>query len=231
MRLRLPRAQRAATLLLLGTALAGAAQQNGKSAPVPAPADRLAEAQRREAESDRAERAAALAPLPAPVFTPPPAAQPAAASPAPPASLSAPAPAAVTAPRAQPPPLTEEQIYNTALTQIQVRSLPAARQTLTEFSRLFPNSRRRPNAAFWQAEIDFLEEHWSLAREGFLGVTKNFPDHPKAADSLYKAALCSLKMSDKPSAIGLLSDVLRRFPASEAALLAEKKLAELTKRT
>ncbi len=231
MRLHLPHAKRAAALLLLGTALAAAAQQNGKSAP--AQAERLAEAQRREAESDRAERAAALAPLPAPVFTPPPATQPAVVSPAPPASLpaSAPAPAAVAAPRAQPPPLTEEQIYNTALTQIQLRSLPAARQTLAEFSRLFPNSRRRPNAAFWQAEIDFLEEHWSLAREGFLGVTKNFPDHPKAADSLYKAALCSLKRSDKQSAIGLLSDVLRRFPASEAALLAEKKLAELTKRT
>jgi tol-pal system protein YbgF len=232
-----PRGRRCALSLLLGAALSAAAQQSAASAPAPllTPAERLAQAQRREAESDLSERAAALAPLPAPVFTPPPAAQkPAmpAASTAPPVPASAPAPAAPPTPApAAVASSSEEQSYNSALTLIQARSLPAARDALNDFTRRFPGSRRLPNAAFWQAEIDFLEERWGVARDGFLAVTKNFPDHPKAADSLYKSALCSLKLNDKQTAIGQLNDVLRRFPGSEAAQLAEKKLAELTKRT
>jgi tol-pal system protein YbgF len=219
-----------AALLLLGTAMTAAAQQAAASAP--SPAERLAQAQRREADSDLIERAAALAPLSAPVFTPPPALQKSAGGAVSAAFHSpAPVPAATSAPRAPAAPLTEEQSYNTALTLVQARSLPAARRALADFTRTFPGSSRRPNAAFWNAEIDFLDEHWSAARTAFLDVTKNFPDHPKAADSLYKAALCSLKLNDKQSSIGQLNDVLRRFPGSEAALLAEKKLAELTKRT
>lgn len=222
--------QRLGPALLLCAALTVTAQQGVKSAPTPA--ERLTQAERREGESDVAERAAALAPLPAPVFTPPPAPQKSAA-PAIPSSrpASAAAPATTAAPAAQTAPLTEEQSYNTALALVQARSLLAARQALTEFTRNFPSSKRLPNAAFWQAEIDFLEEHWGVARDAFLGVTKNFPDHPKAADSLYKAAWCSLKLNDKQTAIGQLNEVLRRFPTSEAAALAEKKLSELTKRT
>jgi tol-pal system protein YbgF len=224
----LPR--RVALALLLGPSLAAAAQQSAASAPAPTPAQRLTQAQQRETESDLKERAEALSPLPAPVFTPPQAAPKSAPAPA-----AAPASAPATAPA--PPPaipaaaLTEEQRYNNALALIQARSLPEARAAMAEFTRLFPGSKRLPNAAFWQAEIDFLEEHWRVARDAFLAVTKNFPDHPKAADSLYKSALCSLKLNDKQSAIGQLNDVLHRFPASEAAQLAEKKLAELTKRT
>ena len=145
----LPRWRRA-VVLLLGSALGAAAQQGGKSAPAPTAAERLAQAQRREADSDLTERAAALAPLPAPVFTPPPAPQKSAvpaSSSSFPASASAPVPPATTS--APAPPQTEEQSYNTALALIQARALPAARQALTDFTRQFPNSRRLPNAAFW----------------------------------------------------------------------------------
>ena len=194
---------------------------------------RAALAECREEKSDRVERASALAPL-------------AAAAPLPPMPQPARV-APITATASQPPPLApvslpanpaaaseiqnEEESYRAALALINARQTAAARIALDRFSQRFPEAKLRPNAAFWRAEADFLDGQWEAARAGFTKVTENFPLNPKAADSLYKAALCSLNLGDKPTAIQQLNDVLRRFPNADAAEFAQKKLAELSKKT
>lgn len=194
---------------------------------------RLALAECREALSDRGERASALAPLPpyaprtAPVSAPAPVPAPA---PAPPAVAPAPPAMAPVSPVVLPAPDTgEEPSYRHALAMIQARQPVAARAALADFLRRFPQSKLRPNALFWMAEADFQEEHWEAARRGFLGLAGEFETHQKTADALYKAALCSLKLNDNMSAIGQLNAVVKRFPKSDAAGFARKKLAEMGK--
>jgi tol-pal system protein YbgF len=186
---------------------------------------RAALAECREEKSDRAERAQALAPLAAAV--PPP---PAPAGSAPPEQAPAPSPAQPAA-SAAPEMQNEEESYRAALALINARQIAAARAALDRFMQRFPDSKLRTNAAFWRAEADFLEGQWAAARTGFSAISENFPNHPKAADSLYKAALCSLNLGDKSLAIQQLNDVLKRFPRADAAGFAQKKLAELSKKT
>ena len=185
---------------------------------------RLALAECREALSDRGERAAALAPLsPYAATAPAPAPAPA------PAAVPVPAPAAVTPVAIPSGDAGEEPSYRHALAMIQAHQPVAARVEFADFLRRFPQSKLRPNALFWMAEADFQEEHWDTARRGFLGLASEFETHQKTADALYKAALCSLKLNDKSSAIGQLNAVVARFPKSDAAGFARKKLAETGK--
>ncbi len=190
---------------------------------------RAALAECREEKSDRAERAGALAPLT--VAAPP---QPAPVAPAPVAQAMPTSPAAAlvtTNPSAAPESLSEDESYRAALALINARQIAGARIALDRFAQRFPDSKLRPNAAFWRAEADFLENHWEAARAGFLKVAENFPNHLKVADSLYKAALCSLNLGDKSTGMQQLNIVLQRFPQSDAAGFAKKKLAELSKKT
>ncbi len=187
---------------------------------------RLAEC--KEALSDKPERAAAIAP------PPPLSASPAAPAPAP---EPAPPPSPAIAPAAVAPaplalaPQNEEASYQSAVTKIQAKQAGPAREEFRQFLARFPSSKLRPNARFWLAEADFLEQRWGEARTGFLQVTGEFPTHSKAADALYKAALCSLEIGDKYTAIQQLNDVIAKFQGSSAAGFAQKKLAELKKRT
>ena len=194
---------------------------------------RAALAECREEKSDRVERAAALAPLaaavplhplPQPATVAPIAATASVAPPLAPASMSA---NLAAAPEIQ----NEEESYRAALALINARQTAAARVALDRFSQRFPDAKLRPNAAFWRAEADFLDGRWEAARAAFTKVAENFPLNPKAADSLYKAALCSLNLGDKSTAIQQLNDILKRFPNADAAGFAQKKLAELSKKT
>lgn len=194
---------------------------------------RAALAECREEKSDRAERAAALAPIASatpsqtvPQTAPSVSAAPAVGEPRPGASSAVPA-----NPPAAPEIESEAENYRNALALINARQTAAARVAMDRFAQRFPDSKFRPNAAFWRAETDFLDGQWETARMGFARLAENFPFHPKAADSLYKAAICSLNLGDKSTAIQQLNDVLRRFPHSDAAGFAQKKLAELSKKT
>ena len=190
---------------------------------------RAALAECREEKSDRAERTGALAPLPAALPPQPAPALPASVSPATPAST--PAALEPVNPSAAPELLNEDESYRAALALINARQTAPARVALDRFVQRFPGSKLRPNVAFWRAETDFLDSQWEAARAGFLQVAENFPNHLKVADSLYKAALCSLNLGDKATGIQQLNSILQRFPQSDAAGFAKKKLAELSKKT
>lgn len=196
---------------------------------------RAALAECREEKSDRAESAAALAPIAAfvaPTSAPMPVAAAAQLATAPsiaPSTATSAATSSVTSSVTGP--QSEDESYRAALALVNARQTAAARAALDHFAQRFPDSKLRPNAAFWRAETDFLDNQWQAARAGFLGIAENFPNHPKAADSLYKAALCSLNLGDKASGMQQFNDVLKRFPRSDAAGFAKKKLAELSKKT
>ena len=168
-----------------------------------------------------------VAPPPAPLvpqsMTPSPSAPPAPLPPPapipPPAQVAPPAAPAPAVPRTASP---AEQEYNAALTTFRSREHGQAVLDFIDFIAKYPKHSLAGNAQYWIGEAYWAQRDYRQALVEFEKVSEYGP--AKAPDALVKVGLCHLRLRDVSRAQQAWQRVLREYPKSEAAILAQSLL-------
>ncbi len=175
-----------------------------------------------ELESEPIEASDIAPPEPEPETTEP-------APPAPPvATTPEPAPSASRARVDSGPPSADAQeLYDRGYTFYHRGLYVDAESSFQQFLGAHPTSELADNAYYWIGESRFARADYRGALAAFRETLTRYPEGNKVPDALLKAADCLARLGDIDGAEETYAEVIRRFPASAAAVSAEERRAEL----
>lgn len=140
-----------------------------------------------------------------------------------PEAAAAPAPEAATTDKKVP----EDQLYEAAKAAFDNGDIEAARQGFNDLIKRFPNSAHSDNAQFWIGESYYREKWYEKAILEYQKVIENYPKGNKVQASLLKQGFAFLNLGDTANARLILKELVRRFPKSNEAAIAQNKLSGL----
>jgi tol-pal system protein YbgF len=115
-------------------------------------------------------------------------------------------------------------LYKDAYEAFQKGDLEGARKKFEAFLKEYPNGELSGNAQFWIAETYYHEKNFEKAILEYEKVMAKYPESGKIPVALFKQALAFLELGDKTNARNLLNRVIGRFPDSDQAKIAKKKM-------
>ena len=118
--------------------------------------------------------------------------------------------------------------YNQALATLNAGRYKEAIQQFQTFLKQHPDDLLASNAQYWQAEAYYVMRNFSAARNGFKKVIDNYPGSSKTADALLKSGFINYEQSRWKQARQQLNQVVKQYPDSSAAHLAQQRLKKMS---
>ncbi len=147
---------------------------------------------------------------------------------APPAAAPAPAQPALATPPAPGAPIADEQTaYGEAFDALKRGDYVASARGFQAFLGAYPNASLAPNAWYWLGESYYVTQNYPIAQRAFEALLGQFPDSGKAPDALLKKGYCQVEMHQVEQGRQTLSQVIDKYPDSDAARLAQSRLRTL----
>ncbi len=115
-------------------------------------------------------------------------------------------------------------LYKDAYETFQKGKLEGARKKFEAFLKQYPNTELSGNAQFWIGETYYQKRDFEKAILEYEKAITKFPESGKIPAALFKQALAFLELGDKKNARNLFKKVIDRYPHSEQAEMAKKKL-------
>lgn len=144
---------------------------------------------------------------------------------------AAPPPVAAPTPPAAPPSRTvtmaEQQDYDAAFGSMKKGQYAAAIKGFRAFVGKYADSPLADNAQYWIAEGNYVQRNYKAAQDEFAKVVSTYPNSPKVPDALLKMGFIQQDLNNVEQARKTLQDVVRRFPQSSAAKLAQQRLDKM----
>ncbi|MCF8028857.1 MAG: tol-pal system protein YbgF [Desulfobacteraceae bacterium] len=123
--------------------------------------------------------------------------------------------------------LSKDELYASAKQAYDNGDFQSALQGFELFLEKFSDSDNADNARFWIGEIYFAEQWYERAILEYEKVIKNYPDGNKVAGAYLKQGFAFEKIGENANARLILNELLGKFPDSNEAKIAKKKLANL----
>jgi tol-pal system protein YbgF len=115
-------------------------------------------------------------------------------------------------------------LYKDAYETFQKGNLEGARRKFEAFLKQYPNTELSDNAQFWIGETYYLKKDFEKAILEYEKAIAKYPEGDKVPAALFKQALSFLELKDKTNARNLLKRVMERYPNTEQAQMAKKRL-------
>jgi tol-pal system protein YbgF len=115
-------------------------------------------------------------------------------------------------------------LYKDAYETFYKGDLEGARRKFEAFLKQYPNTELSGNAQFWIGEIYYQKKDFEKAILEYEKAITKYPESGKIPAALFKQALAFLELGGKTDARGLLRKVIERYPHSDQAEMAKKKL-------
>ncbi len=115
-------------------------------------------------------------------------------------------------------------LYKDAYETFHKGNLEGARRKFEAFLKQYPNTELSDNAQFWIGETYFLKKDFERAILEYEKAMVKYPEGDKIPAALFKQALAFLELGDKANTRNLLKRVIEKYPHSEQAEMAKKKL-------
>jgi tol-pal system protein YbgF len=115
-------------------------------------------------------------------------------------------------------------IYKDAYETFHKGDLEGARRKFEAFLKQYPNTELSDNAQYWIGETYYLKKDFERAILEYEKAIVKYPEGDKIPAALFKQALAFLDLGDKANARNLLKRVIEKYPRSEQAEMAKKKL-------
>ncbi len=96
-----------------------------------------------------------------------------------------------------------------------------------QFIASYPNGTYADNAYYWLGETYYVTREFDQAQAAFRELTTRFPQSTKLADSRLKLGYIYYEKQDWKAARNELEGVVKDWPASTAARLANERLARM----
>jgi tol-pal system protein YbgF len=119
---------------------------------------------------------------------------------------------------------TAGDLYKDAYETFQKGNLEGARRKFEVFLRQYPNTELSDNAQFWIGETYYLKKDFEKAILEYEKAIAKYPEGDKIPAALFKQALAFLELGDKTNGRNLLRRVMERYPHSDQAEMAKKRL-------
>ena len=129
---------------------------------------------------------------------------------------------------AAPPGRGEQEAYIKAVEPLKQRRFEEAAVTLSDFIARYPNSASADKAHFWLAETHYVNRNVTAALKEFQTVLKDYPKSSKVPGALLKIGYIQDDAKDPRAARATLQELIRRFPQSGEARLAQSRLDQMT---
>ncbi len=120
----------------------------------------------------------------------------------------------------------EKQRYQAVQQLVKDKKLVEAQKALIQFLKDFPKGAFTANAHYWLGEVDMVLPKPDLdqAQYHFSYIVQNYPNHAKVPASLYKLGTIYDVKGQKQKAEALFNQVIKQYPSSTAAQLAQRYL-------
>lgn len=115
-------------------------------------------------------------------------------------------------------------LYKDAYETFQKGKLEGARRKFEAFLKQYPNAELSGNAQFWIGETYYQKKDFERAILEYEKAITKYPESSKIPAALLKQGLAFLELGDKTNARNLFKRLIDRFPHSEQAQMAKKKL-------
>lgn len=158
---------------------------------------------------------AAVAPAPAPAA--------AVSTAAPPAIAARPPAAAITVAG----PGAENPIYDAAQGQRRIGNYQGAIVAFQNFIKQYPKSNLAPRAQYWIGDSYFNLRDFKLAIASQQTLIKTYSDSPSVPDAMLNIASSQIEMGESIAGRRTLEDLVAKYPVSDAADKAKRRLATL----
>lgn len=120
-----------------------------------------------------------------------------------------------------------QKLYDSAYLDITRGNNELARMGFLEYLNRFPESALADNAQYWIGETYYASEDYTRAIQEFNKVISNYSNGDKVAASLLKIGFSYSKLGNVSEAKRYLNQVIRQFPYSEEAKLAQNRMSSL----
>lgn len=111
----------------------------------------------------------------------------------------------------------EKRFYEEAMGPMRKGEFAAAASALTAFQRRYPGSGYNDSALFWLGNAQYGKREFRESIASFRTMVSNAPDHPRAAEALLSVVNCQIELKDNKSAKRTVDELVKAYPASEAA--------------
>jgi tol-pal system protein YbgF len=115
-------------------------------------------------------------------------------------------------------------LYKDAYETYQKGDYEGARRKFEAFLKQYPNTELSDNAQFWIGETYYGKKDYEKAILEYEKAIAKYPEGDKVPAALLKQALAFLELGDKTNGRNLLKRVMERYPQSEQADMAKKRL-------
>lgn len=115
-------------------------------------------------------------------------------------------------------------LYKDAYETYQKGDFEGARRKFEAFLKQYPNTELSDNAQFWIGETYYGKKDYEKAILEYEKAIAKYPEGDKVPATLLKQALAFLELGDKTNGRNLLKRVMERYPQSEQADMAKKRL-------
>ncbi len=115
-------------------------------------------------------------------------------------------------------------MYKVAYEAFEKGDAEGARKKFEAFLKQYPNTELSGHAQFWIGETYYQKKDFEKAILEYEKAITKYPEGSKVPAALYKQGLAFLELGDKANARNLFKRVTERYPRSEQAEMAKKKL-------
>jgi tol-pal system protein YbgF len=115
-------------------------------------------------------------------------------------------------------------LYKDAYETFHKGDLEGARRKFEAFLKQYPNTELSDNAQFWIGETYYLKKDFERAILEYEKAIVKYPEGDKITAALFKQALAFFELGDKTNARNLLKRVIEKYPHSDQAEMAKKKI-------
>lgn len=122
---------------------------------------------------------------------------------------------------------TPKALYDDAYNSFNEKRYSEARRKWEAFLKDYPNHKLAGNSFFWIGETHYMEKNYAEAILSYESVIKEYAGSPKVPASMLKQAYAFLELGDKKASKGLLQGLISKYPKSNEAKMAKKKLEKI----
>lgn len=122
---------------------------------------------------------------------------------------------------------TEKREFEAGWAAFRKGDFSVAQVLLYGFINRFPLSGYTSSALFWLANAQYATRDYKESIDNFRTLVTKTPDHPRASEALLSIANCQIELKDVKSARKTLTDLIKNYPQSEAAVAAKERLSSL----
>jgi len=115
-------------------------------------------------------------------------------------------------------------LYKDAYETFHRGDLEGSRRKFEAFLKQYSNTELSDNAQFWIGETYYLKKDYERAILEYEKAVVKYPEGDKIPAALLKQALAFLELGDKTNARNLFKRVIEKYPLSDQAQIAKKKL-------